>query len=446
MGLFVLMFSPLQALAAEDEAGLRDLVARQAGEIEDLKARLAALETAVGRAAAAPAAKPVAAQAPPTTAATVINWGRTVPELINPERQLSFRPKGRMLADASTTWGSEHPARNISGTELRALRLGFEGGLGPSLAYAFEVDFADNNASVKGAYLAWRDRWDGTDIEVSLGNRLSERSIEGSSSSEATPFMERNAVASAITPLKGFYGLGVLGKAYGPSWHLAAQVAGDDVSGGEARDTLTYMLRGHWNPVRSAGAAIHLGGWGFYEAYPAGMASLSRSSLWGGHFNDNVQVPLGAIGGPDRGYGYGLELGGVRGPLWSFLEAGRRTIDAAGGRVEIDAWALSAGWILTGEGAPYSPRGGTFVRIAPNAPLSKGGLGSLELTARYQGLDNRAPLGGEGREATLGATWRLEDWMRVMLNLSLWEVRHPSGPYGGPDDGATLASRLQLSF
>lgn len=378
----------------------------------------------------------------------MIRWDKGSPEFISPDGDFSFRPKGRLLMDASTTSGSRFDQRNITGTEVRALRLGVEGTMGRRLGYTLEVDFADNNPLVRGAYLVWKDRWQGTDVEITLGNRLSERTIEGSSSSDATPFMERNATASAITPLKGFYGLGVLAKAYGPDWHIAAQVAGEDVNNpGDGRDSLTYMLRGHWNPVKTKTAAIHLGAWSFYEDFAPSVTSVSRNSYWAGHFNDNLQVALGALPGPRDGVGYGVELGGVRGPGWAFLEAGRRRINTASDHVDVEAIAISAGWVLTGEAPAYTARGGTFSKARLLEPVSKGGAGSWEIAARYQLLDNTdAPVGGKGEEVTLGVNWRLEEWVRVMLNLSHWEVEQRTGPFLGSDSGNSLAGRMQISF
>jgi phosphate-selective porin OprO/OprP len=135
------------------------------------------------------------------------------------------------------------------------------------------------------------------------------------------------------------------------------------------------------------------------------------------------------------------------GPRWAFAEVGRREISTLAGRVDVDAWSVTAGWLISGESAPYSARAGTFGRIRPNLPISKGGLGSLELLARHQRLDNSdAPLGGKGQETMIGLNWRLEEWMRLMLNLSHWEVEHRSGVFIGSDSGDTLAGRMQLTF
>lgn len=386
----------------------------------------------------------LAAEGVPTSPAAGINWDKGTPEFVSADGQFSFRLKGRVMLDAATTSGSSHPLRNRSGDELRTLRLGFDGMVGDHLYYTFETDFAGDKPAVKGAYVAWRT----PHSELTVGNRLSERGVEGSSSSDGTPFMERNAVASAIAPLKGFYGLGVIGKVYGRDWHLAAQVAGDDPGNrGVARDTVTYMVRGHWNPIKTRQAAVHLGAWGFYENYPSDLASLSRTTTWAGHVNDRLQVPLGALRDPVDGTGYGLELGGVAGPRWSFLEVGRREIETRTEHVEVEALSVSAGWMITGETPSYSPRGGTLTKVAPKSPLSKGGLGALEIAVRYQLLDNTdAATGGKGQEASVGLNWRLEEWMRLMVNLSHWEVDHKVGRYAGNDTGESLAGRVLVSF
>ncbi len=103
--------------------------------------------------------------------------------------------------------------------------------------------------------------------------------------------------------------------------------------------------------------------------------------------------------------------------------------------------------MITGETPSYSPRGGTLTKVAPKSPLSKGGLGALEIAVRYQLLDNTdAATGGKGQEASVGLNWRLEEWMRLMVNLSHWEVDHKVGRYAGNDTGESLAGRVLVSF
>lgn len=426
----------------------------QAAEIRLLKARLEALE-AKAAGAASPAAPPVvqlpvetAQTAKPTSPNVTVNWEPT-PEFVSADGRFRFKPRGRAYFDGSWTGGSEHADRNISGTEARALWMGFEGQI-DRFNYILSVDVANGEAAIRSAYIAWRSRTPVGEVEITLGNRLNEKGLEGSSSSEGTPFMERNAVALAVSPQKGLYSLGVGAKLFGDGWHLAAQVAGDDINNnpGTSRDTVTTMVRGHWNPVRTETGAVHLAAWSFHEAFSGGVARANRNSYWGGgHFNDNLMTPMGGLDDPSESIAWGLELGATSGPGWAFAEYGRRRIEARPISGAVEAWTLSAGWSLTGDRPGYSRRAGTWVRTAPDRPLSEGGIGAVELVGRLQRLDNTdIPLGGRGEEVTLGVNWKLEEWLRLMLDATLWRTETPAGAYAGKDAGQALNGRLQVSF
>ncbi|MBU1378002.1 MAG: OprO/OprP family phosphate-selective porin [Alphaproteobacteria bacterium] len=381
-------------------------------------------------------------------APVALRWNGVVPEIQSADGAFRLRPRARVQVDGSVTEDSAFPDRNRSGTEVRSLLFGVEGAV-KGVSYAVNVDFANHQSNVRNAYLAWRGQAPVGEWELTLGNRMTERSLEGSSSSEATPFLERNVVAQAIIPLKGSYGLGVMTKLYGANWHLAAQVAGDDINNPEVtRDTVTTSVRGHWNPVKSPALLVHVGGWAFHEDFTDRVTRLSRNTFWGGqHFDDALQVSLGAIAGPRTSDGYGLELGALTGPAWSFVEYGQREIAASAGHVTVRAWSAEAGWFLTGEHAPYTARTGAFMRMAPREPVSHGGPGAIEVSGRIEHLDNTdAPQGGLGDAVTLGVSWRLEEWLRVTVNASRWTTENQAGAFIGTDDGESLTTRLQLAF
>ena len=384
----------------------------------------------------------------PARADSLLEWDGSARQFESPDGGFTVRPKGRLLLDIGATGGSQHDDRNISDQEVRTFRFGVDGLVGEHVFYTVEGDFTAKDPVLRGTYVAWRDKLAGHDVELTLGNRLSERGLDGSSSSDGTPFMERNTVATAIAPLKGFYGWGAIGKVFGPTWHVAVQAAGYDPADPDlARGTQAYLARAHWNPVKRREGLIHLGAWGFHEDFPSDLASLTKTTTWAGHYNEHLKVTTGPLADPLSSDGYGLELGGVKGQFWSFAEAGRRDVETRSDHVKIDAMSLSAGWMITGDPSTYAPRVGNVGKIAPLAPLSKGGLGGWELAVRYQRLDNTdAPLGGRGEETTLGLNWRLEDWMRLMVNVSRWKVTHPAGTYAGVDEGQALAGRLQVSF
>lgn len=453
------MLPAVRRAHADETSDLRALVEAQAAEIRILKQRLDTLEAKAapqvaalqpGVAVAAPIlelpARMTDAQKPPPPG--TVRWSGG-PEFVSADGRFRFRPRGRVYADASWTGDSESAARNISGSELRALWIGFEGQV-DKFNYILTADLANNDVAIRSAYVAWRDRTSAGDLEITLGNRLSERGLEGSSSSEGAPFMERNAVALALSPMKGLYGLGVTAKLFGDGWHVAAQVAGDDINNnpGTSSDTITTMIRAHWNPVRGDDGTLHLAAWGFHEAFSSGVTRLARSTPWsGGHFNDNLTVPMGAIEDPSTASGWGLELGGVSGRFWSFAEYGERRIEARAVSATVSAWNLSAGWMLTDDRPGYAARSGTWVRSRPRRPLSEGGIGAVELVGRIQRLDNTdVPLGGLGEEATLGLNWKPEEWLRLMLNASLWRTENTIGAYAGKDAGQAVNTRLQVSF
>lgn len=452
---------------AEAAADLRALVDAQSAEIRLLKARLEALEarSAVPPSAAPPAfapappipeppiPEPPILDPPPRAAAAspafdTIRWSG-VPEFVSADGRFRFKPRGRLYLDGAWTGGSESAARNISGTEARALWLGFEGQV-DAFNFALIADIANNQAAIRSAYVAWRDRTPAGEVELTLGNRLSEKGLEGSSSSEGAPFLERNAVALAISPSKGLYGLGLTAKVFGDRWHVAGQVAGDDINDnpGTARDTVTTLVRAHWNPIRGETGAVHLAAWGFHEAFSSSVTRVTRGTPWGGgHFNDNLLVPMGVIEDPTQAWAWGGEAGVVRGPGWVFAEYGARRVAGRPISATVRAWTLSAGWSLTGDRPGYAPRSGTWVRTAPQTPLSDGGIGAVELVGRVQRLDNtQAPSGGLGEEFTLGLNWKPEAWLRLMLNGSLWRTVNTSGVYAGRDNGQAVTGRLQLSF
>ncbi|MGA0605980.1 OprO/OprP family phosphate-selective porin [Phenylobacterium sp. VNQ135] len=436
--------------AHADETGdLPALVEAQSAEIRLLRARIEALEN---RAApvqpAAPIVQlPTAARSGKTPTPVAVRWSPG-PEFVSADGAFRFKPRARIYMDGSWTDGSEAPARNISGSEVRALWMGVEGQAG-KFNYALTADFANNETNIRSAYVAWRDRTPVGDVEITLGNRLTERSLEGSSSSEGAPFMERNAVALAISPTRGLYGFGLAGKVYGEGWHVAAQVAGDDINNnpGTSRDTVSTAVRAHWNPVRGESGVIHLGAWGFHESFSSSVTRLTRTTPWAGHFNDNLTVPLGGVDDPSESLAWGLEAGGVRGPGWAFAEYGERRIEGEPVSATVSAWSISAGWSLTGDAPGYSPRSGSWVRTRPDHPLSEGGIGAIEIVGRAQRLDNTdAPGGGLGEEVALGLNWKPEEWMRLMLDASLWRTEAQAGAYAGKDRGQAVNGRLQLSF
>jgi len=445
--------------------GLFQLIERQSQRIAALEARLAAIEG--GRVAGGvPAAtdRRAAGAAPDdgTLEARLarleaeqagrsrVSWSKGAPEFANADGKARFRPRGRFFVDASSTGGSEHASRNVAGTELRSARLGVEGRHG-ALGYVAEGEFAGNAVAWKSAYAALDHRLFGQASEFSVGHRLNERGLDGSSSTANTPFQTRNLVGAVIMPQRGSFGLGLMQKIHGEGWHAALQVTGNSLDNpGDGNDGLTYAARAHWNPLRTDTATIHLGAWAFHE-HIRGTARVLRSAAIAGPFNDHLRIGGGRAPGAGSGEGYGVELAGMAGPFWAYGEWGRRNVRGTEGGVDYrrhhDAHALSFGGLLAGAVPAYSARTGTWGRVKVASPVTAGGGGAWEWKVRYEAADFREfPGGGQGNGWTVGTNWYLNDWSRLMLEAVRWRIDNPTGAYPGADRGHTVNLRFQLTF
>lgn len=466
---------------------LAALVKAQAAEIASLKARLDKLEgQGVAQAAAAapngPSGQQLARQTddrkslvivpfapqivPPgpadldvaqaravaaNPAGVTTEWGAGLPVFRSADGVFTYKPRGRILVDVSSTLGSDYKGRNTTTTGMRALRLGLEGGVGPHFFYQFESDFSENEVDIVTAFLGWRNRLSSKiDYDIRAGHLFNDRAFEGSTGSDSTPFLERSTVSTAIIPQRGFYGIGIMGRMFGPDWHASVSVTGDRIDGEQAtNDSRTASIRAHWNPIKTDRSLLHVGAWGFDEALSAAATTLTRSTVIGGRFNGAVRVSTGELLGGRSTTGYGAELGGYMGSLWVMGEAGRRIARLTGDRPDFEstAWSLSTGFFLTGELPPYNPRLGSFGQPNVLRPTFDGGSGAIELTARYENLDyTDLVLGGDGWAATLGVNWYLNSFTRLQLNGIHWRTNNRSGSFTGSDDGQTVSARIGVTF
>ncbi len=115
------------------------------------------------------------------------------------------------------------------------------------------------------------------------------------------------------------------------------------------------------------------------------------------------------------------------------------------------AWQVSGGWVLTGERESY---GG----IAPDYPLDgskSGGLGALELVARYGALTvdpdafptfaDPATQPRRARAAGVGLNWRLTRGLLFAANYERTQLDAPETGAVRQTEHAVL-TRLQLGF
>lgn len=446
------------AFAQSAPASAEEIIALRA-QVQALSARLEQLE-AQSRAAPAPVATPAAAGTPSPTAAPTprpvaqaaaapssVDWSTGLPEMRSPDGGFTFKPRIRVTADVSSTFGSDYPERDITTTELRGLRLGGQGKLPGGFSYWIEGDIADNAVSVANAFVAYTTKWGGRDLELSAGQRLNDRGVEGGTAEDQTPFLERSLMVSTIGPERGAYGVGVSSKLTGSVWHASLSVTGDAISGGTTNDSVTLMGRTHWSPFKTDAGFLHLGGWAFVEDLTPNASVASRSLVVSSRGNDNLRLQGGVYADPKGSRGLGLELGGVQGPGWLMVEGGRRVLETAARDYDQDAYSVSAGFFLTGEKPPLSTRTGTWTRPKVLNPLGADGYGAVEIVGRYDQADySDNPTGGEGDSWLLGVNWYPTNNTRVSAHWSAWSVDNRTGAFQGEDKGNTATVRVQTAF
>ncbi|NHN85673.1 hypothetical protein GOB93_13625 [Acetobacter musti] len=392
-----------------------------------------------------------------TVGGLVLDWGKGLPELTTPDGEYSFRFRGRILADYGAAFGSRFSAQNVSRTTLRAARLGVEG-RAKQLSWVFEGDYSNNQISVVSAYATWSDKMAGHLVEYTLGNKFNERTFDGSGGSDQTVFLDRDIVANALLPVKGWYGLGGAFKIFGKSWHVAAQISGDDINSANitnnVRDDMTYELRTHWIPWRTKTSLIHLGAWGFYEdVKPAATFSQSTRLLARTDDAFAARINSGPIANSLAG---GLELFGIWKSAWALGEYGARhmefrntygaqTFPYRAGTVQ--AASLQAGIFLTGETPNYFAHTGQWAMPRVLDPVSDGGIGAWEIAARGDWLDAwDIPGGTKAWSATVGVNWYIVNYMRIMLNYTHAHVDNKAGAYPGATGGNIIGVRSGITF
>lgn len=442
--------APASSTQAEEIALLRQQVAALSSRLEQLEAQSRDAAPAVVQATSAASTPTPAIQtlsSAPVAPTSTLDWSSGLPEWRSPDGGYSFRPRLRVQSDLSATTGSRFANRDLTGTELRSLRLGFQGKLAGGWAYWMEGDLSDNSISVNNAFLSYSRKIGRRDLEVSFGQRLNDRGVEGATPEDQTPFLERSFTTATLGPERGAFGMGVMAKLVGSAWHASVSVTGDDVSNGTGDDSVSIMLRTHWSPLKTDRGMLHLGGWGFIEDISSYTPSITRNELVASRFNDNLRLSTGLYNGARSTTGFGLEAGAIQGPAWLMVEGGRRTVDATAGTFDQDVANVSLGVFLTGEVPPLSSRTGTWARPKVLRPVGSGGYGALELVARYDAADfSDNPTGGEGDVWAAGVNWYPSINTRVSVHLSHWSITNRTGAFLGEDSGDTITARVQAAF
>lgn len=427
-----------ETLSADDVAALRAEIAALRAQVQTLQqradqadaekaAQLAATPIAPASGAAAQhaansPAPPAATAAPATVAPPVKVAWKSAPQLT--QGDWSFKPKGRMQFDTVTVNAPDSIGDSGLGTatEVRRIRLGGEGSLPGRFGYKLEVELSDNKVDLVDAYMSWQSG----NFAVRLGNQNQFQSLDELTGDTTGSVMERAAFTDAFNferrmgvavewqrgPLLvqgGFFGddVNALSASNGDE-NNSYGVDGRVVFAPKLGSTqLHFGLSGHWRDLNSTAAA--------------GVRYRQRPFS---HATDTRFLDTGAFAARSETH-YGLEFAAARGRWHAAAETHWLTADRIGGAdPRFFGGYAEIGYFLT-PGDTRAYKGGMFDRSPPKNPVDQGGIGSIQLTMRYDYLDlnDRDIRGGTQKGYIGGLIWSPINFLRFNLNYAHLDYR-----------------------
>ncbi len=430
-----------QAMTAEEAAQLR-------AELAALKAQVQTLETRLDAATAqpAPAPVPVPTPAPPSVTAkpaTEISW-KGAPEIKTADGW-SFKPRGRIQLDLA---GIDAPAgvtgvRGGTATEFRRVYLGVDGKIPGGFSYRVEADIANSSVELTDVYLTY-----GTGpLSVTAGQVKPFTGLDDMTSDLFTSTMERAAFVQAF----GFERrVGLSAQYKGKALLLQGGVFGDNAADlTDSNHSMSVDGRFVFMP-KLGDTQLHLGASAHYRDPNDAAATGRYRARPFVHTTDVRLVDTGLLDVSGE-RGLGLEGAVLAGPFHAAGEAYWQTVKRTGASdPTFFGGYAEVGMVLTpGDARGY--KDGAFDRLKPSKPITAGGIGAIEVNARYDHLDlnDAGIVGGQQKTALIGLVWAPIDYIRITANYGkLWidDARIPTATGDRSYTADTFGLRTQVDF
>lgn len=339
---------------------------------------------------------------------------------------------GRLHFDALTY---DDGTDSDSTADFRRARIEFSARWGDTIRVRVDREFA----GVDG----WRNVYAAVqpvkDVLITGGNFTVPFSMEDQQSSNRITFVERS-LANTLAP--GF-GLGGGMRVAQDNWTLSGGYftdALDDAEGRSRKRGDGFAMRATFAPIRENGQFLHFGAAYEHRSFDLGeLPSFSASP--GSNLAPNL-IGSGTIAEASKLDNYGAEMAYARGPVQVQTQFIASRVDRASlSTLDFGGWYAQASWMVTGEDYGYSRSNGN-----PNGPRLNRKKGAVELAARYSELDLDDPSldRGDASSLTLGATWYLNETIRMLANYVHSETSHSQiSPNTSGDLGVV---RFQIAF
>ncbi|KHK90650.1 OprO/OprP family phosphate-selective porin [Novosphingobium malaysiense] len=441
---------PTQASAAdaasvqEELAAMRAQMQAMAQRIDSLQAELAtaqaqaesANQVAQAATETATAAKTAAEKAPPVKVA----W-KGAPQFEG-EGGWSFKVRGRLNIDAGFSDYPDSTGRQDGfGSEMRRARLGVQGEIPGGFGYKVEADFAGGDAEMADAYVSYEDGG----LELVVGHQNNFQSLEELTSSLNTSFIERAAFTDAFNFERR---LGVSAQYKTGDFLVQGGAFSDNMNDLPSRD---FSVDGRVVYMPKLGnTQLHFGGSVHYAKLVEDGSTVRYRQRPFEHFTGERFINTGSFGA-DSERGLGLESAVIAGPFHAAGEAYWQKVSRSGfadptffgGYVEM-------GYFLT-QGDSRGYKNGKFDRVKPTHPVGKGGIGAIQVNARYDYLDltDAGIVGGTQNGYEFSVIWTQTAYTRLMLNYARLQYDDAVYPTASGDTsyGANVvAMRAQIDF
>ena len=395
-----------------------------------------------------------------------VKW-KGAPEFSSGDGKFKMKVRGRLQGDYNAI-GQDFAITgrpDVNATELRRARLGVEGVVFYTVEYKFEVDFANDEAAIKDAYVEYTGLADG--LGLRFGNFKTFNTLDDMTSSRFITFMERAAMVEAWGFDRQIGAAAIYAKDH---FTLSAGIFGppsatdeewlDDVKTGAARITLAPINRevngvhqvvhlgASWreregaedlrsNPIpandqlfryRARGADLHLA-----DRFVSTPQIFDKDTFWG--------VEGAVIWGPWHAVGEYTQLEAEVSPLFVASDP------------TYNGWYVETGWFVTGETRSY--KDGEFGRIKVKNPVvgggKGGGWGAWQIAGRYDVIDltdkataiPNCSLCGEQATWLIGVNWWLNDYTRFQFNYNESDIEggplfKANGAISNGNDGANI--------
>jgi len=202
--------------------------------------------------------------------------------------------------------------------------------------------------------------------------------------------------------------------------------------------------------LKAGDTQLHFGGSVHYSDLETGETVRYRQRPLV-HFTSERFINTGNLGATSE-FGFGLEGAFIAGPFHGAAEGYWQNVNLPMGADDPTFFGGYAeiGYFLT-SGDTRGYKGGKFDRTKPANPVGEGGIGSIQLNARYDRLDlsDAGIVGGTQDGYFLSLVWKPTDYTMLLANygkLDYSNAVHPTATGDTDYSADVIGVRAQIDF